>query len=389
MTAELSDDYWREGKITDEGLAKMYAALGQKRQVPGWNSEVTRDNIWHFALGVGDDNPLWWDEAYAKDSPWGQLIAPPYYIASHTTGPLVKPEHGQMSTAAYLPGVMGIYAGSRWEWRRPVHVGERISATAELADVKVSEGSRFGGKSVTQVEKLELTTEAGELVAEIFHTLKRFERQKIAASGGYLDRALANYTADDRARFEAHYDGEAAGLRRGAEPRYVEDVVVGETLGPMLKGPLTVSNILGFMMGYGSQLAGANRMLREQQKLHPSTKVVHPLNGVVDQYGAVHWDAELARAGGMPAPYDLGPQRFAWFTHLLTDWAGDHGFLQSLDFRFKTPNFLGDVTWITGSVMSVDLEAGLVTVQVQGANQLEAVNATAVAVVRLPRRSGG
>ncbi|HEX3367261.1 FAS1-like dehydratase domain-containing protein [Phenylobacterium sp.] len=388
MTSEaLTDDYWLEGRITDEGLAKMHAELGRKRQVPGWNSEVTRDNIWHFALGVGDDNPLWWDEVYAKASPWGRLIAPPYYILSHTTGPLVKPEHGQMSTAAYLPGVMGIYAGSRWEWRRPVHVGEKISATAELDSVQVNEGSRFGGRSVTQVEKLQLSTDEGEVVAEIFHTLKRFERQKIAASGGYLDRPLATYTAQDRERLEAHYDREAATLRRGAEPRYVEDVVVGETLGPMLKGPLTVSSVMGFILGYGSQMLGANRMAHDNLKLHPSTKVIHPVNGVADQYGAVHWDADLARAGGMPAAYDIGPQRFSWFTHLLTDWAGDAGFLVSQDFRFKTPNFMGDVTWITGEVTEVDAASGLVTIKITGTNQLEVVNSTAVAKVRLPRRT--
>jgi acyl dehydratase len=387
MTAEiLKEDYWLEGRITDEGLEKMYAALGRKRQVPGWNSEVTRDSIWHFAQGIGDDNPLWWDDDYAEASPWGRLVAPPGYIVSHTTGPLVKPEHGQMSTAAYLPGVMGVYAGSRWEWRRPVHVGERISATAELDKVEVNDSSRFGGRSVTQVEKLALQTERGEVVAEIFHTLKRFERREVAAGGGYLDRPLATYTAADRARIDRHYDGEAASLRRGAEPRYIEDVTVGERLGPMLKGPLTVGNIMGFLLGYGSQLLGANRLHHESLARHPSTQVIHPVTGIADQYGAVHWDADLAWAGGMPAPYDVGPQRFSWITHLLTDWAGDHGFLLSQDFRFKAPNFLGDITWINGEVVEVDLLAGLATVQITATNQLDAVNSTARAVVRLPRR---
>jgi acyl dehydratase len=385
MAAQLNDDYFREARITDGGLAKMRHALGKKRPVPGWNSVVTADSIWHFAMAIGDDNPLWWDEEYAKASPWGRLIAPPYYISSHTSGPLRLPEHGQMSSAAYLPGVMAMYAGTRWEWRRPVHVGERIKSTAELVDVKPSESGKFAGRSVTHVEKFELTTEDGEIVAEIFHTLMRFERRETTSRGKYLDRLLATYTAEDRARFERHYADEATALRRGAEPRFIDYVAVGDTLGPMLKGPLTVSHIVAFMGGYGNPMAGANRLEYEQYKLHPTTRLIHPTSGVADQYGAVHWDIELARVNGMPAPYDVGPQRFAWFAHLLADWSSDHGFIKSLDVRFRRPNFMGDVTWISGRVVSVDPTEGLATIQLAATNQLDEVSATAVGVVRLPR----
>ena|ERR1700722_20308582 len=147
MSHELRDEHVPEGRITDQGLAEMYAAIGRKREVPGWNSEVTPDSIWHFALGVGDDNPLWCDDSYGQASPWGRMIAPPYYLTSHTTGPLVRPEHGQIPSAAFLPGVTSVYAGLRWQWRRPVGVGEKVHATAELADVVANEGSR--GKAVT------------------------------------------------------------------------------------------------------------------------------------------------------------------------------------------------------------------------------------------------
>jgi acyl dehydratase len=384
MSAELSEVDAPEGRITEPGLAKMYAAIGRKREVPGWNSEVTRDSIWHFALGVGDDNPLWCDDNYARASPWGEMIAPPYYLISHTTGPLTKPEHGQIASAAFLPGVTSVYAGLRWEWRRPVHVGETVSAMAELADVVVSENSR--GKSVTQIEKMGLATASGELVAEVFHTIKRFERPSAPAGQPNAARPLATYAAKDRERLDNHYDREIATLRRGQSPLHIEDLAVGDTLGPMLKGPLTVSNIIGFMLGCGSPFAGTNRLHHDQQKLHPSTKIIHPVSGVADHYGAVHWDADLARANGMPAPYDEGPQRFSWFVHLLTDWIGDHGFLVSMDFRFKAPNFLGDITWIAGAVTARDLEHGLVTIELTGTNQLEQITSTAVAVVRLPRR---
>ena len=33
--------------------------------VEPWCYEVTRDNIRHYAHGIGDDNPLWCDPSYA------------------------------------------------------------------------------------------------------------------------------------------------------------------------------------------------------------------------------------------------------------------------------------------------------------------------------------
>ena len=42
-----------------------------------WCHEATRDNIRHYAHGIGDDNPLWTRTDYAKATAHGGLIAPP------------------------------------------------------------------------------------------------------------------------------------------------------------------------------------------------------------------------------------------------------------------------------------------------------------------------
>ena len=67
------------GAITDEGLADAAALIGEplRRTRMQWIETATRDAIRHFAWGVGDDNPLWLDPAYAAASPAGGLVAPP------------------------------------------------------------------------------------------------------------------------------------------------------------------------------------------------------------------------------------------------------------------------------------------------------------------------
>ena len=55
-------------KITEQGLADIRSRIGVKIEntVEPWNYEATRDGIRHYAHGIGDDNPLWCDPAYAE-----------------------------------------------------------------------------------------------------------------------------------------------------------------------------------------------------------------------------------------------------------------------------------------------------------------------------------
>jgi len=56
-----------EGVISDEILRKWTERLGVKLRIRNiFNTEATKDAIRHFVDGIGDTNPLWRDEEYAK-----------------------------------------------------------------------------------------------------------------------------------------------------------------------------------------------------------------------------------------------------------------------------------------------------------------------------------
>ena len=57
----------RYAKITDEAVDSLRRLIGVEitDTVEPWCYEATRDNIRHYAHGIGDDNPLWCDPAYA------------------------------------------------------------------------------------------------------------------------------------------------------------------------------------------------------------------------------------------------------------------------------------------------------------------------------------
>jgi len=106
-----------EGKITDEALAKWRERIGMKMRIGNiFNEWVNTDSLRHYADGIGDSNPLWRDEEYAKKTAWGGLIAPPnFYYSVFPTWVLQG-----------LPGIHAFHSGNDWTFYKPARLGDRI-----------------------------------------------------------------------------------------------------------------------------------------------------------------------------------------------------------------------------------------------------------------------
>ena len=72
----------RFAKITDAALDSLRRLIGVPiaDTVEPWCYEATRDNIRHYAHGIGDDNPLWCEPEYAASTTYGTVIAPPSFV---------------------------------------------------------------------------------------------------------------------------------------------------------------------------------------------------------------------------------------------------------------------------------------------------------------------
>ena len=63
-----------------------------------WYYEATRDNIRHYAHGIGDDNPLWCDPEYAAKTQYGSIVALPSFL--FTTSRIISGYCGGLSGRA-------------------------------------------------------------------------------------------------------------------------------------------------------------------------------------------------------------------------------------------------------------------------------------------------
>ncbi len=105
------------------------------RETAPVTTEIEKGAIIKFARAIGDENPLFNDEAGARKGPYGGLIAPPTFLRSVASS--------RMDLPFEIPFERVLDGGSEWEYFEPVRVGDRITAVAQLADI-VERTGRLG-----------------------------------------------------------------------------------------------------------------------------------------------------------------------------------------------------------------------------------------------------
>jgi hypothetical protein len=175
---------------------------------------------------------------------------------------------------------------------------------------------------------------------------------------------------------------------RGANPRYWEDVNVGDTTQPLVKGPLGV----GEMMAWAHSIGGGGEVhafkVRSLRK-HPAWGWKNPETGASETIDQVHEQEEAAKGIAIPAAYDVGAQRNSWVSQGITNWMGDDGFLKNLYCEYRRFNVYGDIQFIKAKVTRKYEKDGehLVDMDAWAENQRGEVTAPGKATVALPSKT--
>lgn len=97
--------------------------------------EITKAIIQRFARSIGDDNPLYFDEAYAKGTRYSGLIAPP---SIHALFLFACTDHDHFMRT---PGTVNM--GQNWWLHRPVRPGDTITLVSRCLDKLIRKGKTF------------------------------------------------------------------------------------------------------------------------------------------------------------------------------------------------------------------------------------------------------
>ncbi|MGH9113525.1 MAG: FAS1-like dehydratase domain-containing protein [Acidimicrobiales bacterium] len=383
---EKATDY----RFREEDIERAKALVG--RWAPSAAREhltsVTHDAMRNFARSYGDDNPLYTSEDYGTGTRWGAQIAPPMIPIG-----LNRPLRGDRpDTPIKRPSFRGIHvfvSGSTWHWYRPLTEDDELFSFGGTESV-AEKRSEFAERSVLVTYLSVKMNQRAEIVSTsrtlAIHTERKTARQK----GKYAAIEPATYTDGELAALDEIY---AAEEPRGAEPRWWEDVRVGEELRPMAKGPLTETDMIVFHAGgYGfvPYAPCSNRIAyKNRQRIAPF--YVRNEYGIPDVAQRVHWDSAWARAIGNPMAYDYGVMRDCHLSHFLTDWMGDDGWLVRQSSEIRKFNYIGDSHVITGEVVGKRVKDGnhVVDLEMRGTNQRGVVTCPGSATVALPSREHG
>jgi 3-hydroxybutyryl-CoA dehydratase len=111
--------------------------------------QVSAGDVEAFASVTGDDNPVHLDEAYAAATPFGGRIAHGMLGAGYISAVI----------GTKLPGPGTIYVSQTLRFRRPVRIGDSVTARAEIvaldeprARVTLKTTCLVNGKSVIEGE---------------------------------------------------------------------------------------------------------------------------------------------------------------------------------------------------------------------------------------------
>ncbi len=336
-----TDAVFPEALINDEMLAEVRKYIGVKLRTDDAisNREATAIAIRKFADGIGDTNPLWFDRAYAARTRYGTIVAPPSWVFSV----FAAVQYG-------FRALGGFHSSSDVEFALPVLKDDVITPAMTCTDVEGPKPSVFADRILVECNENLYTNQRGEVVTKLNFKVTHFERQQARKKGKYHAVQLPHpWTEEELQKIEDEVYNEE---RSGPNTPCWDDVEVGQELRPLVKGPISITDEVAFLIGGGAPIPRitAHRTALSFYRRHPAWVFRDPLSCGLEPIYAVHYNQAAARAQGLTYPYDVGFQRHCWQIHLLTNFAGDEGWVKRSYMELRRFVYLSDVVWLKGTI---------------------------------------
>ena len=145
------------------------------RSAPPMEMRVEYGKIREFAKAIKDDNPIYFDEGYAEKEAGGVMPPPTFTMTqAHWSDGVIGGPKLDMDLRRVLHG------GQEFEYVKPIHAGDKLTATGRISDVYKKPGKR-GGEMTFAVIETEFKNQKGEVVlysrSTVIETAKAVEKK--------------------------------------------------------------------------------------------------------------------------------------------------------------------------------------------------------------------
>lgn len=340
-----------------------------------------KTDIRRWVMAMDYVNPLHWDQEFASQTKFGDIIAPQSIAVSLDYG------HGcQPACVGHIPGSHLIFGGEEWWWYGThVKPGDQLFQERRFYDYKVVD-TKFAGPTMFSRGDTVHRNQNGGLVAKARSTAIRYLAEEAEKRGMYDATAGApkRWTKQELAEIDKIRHDWFMSNREGKSPHF-EEVQIGDKLPRRVIGPHSIASFtteyrafifniwgtFGWVAPEGVKDPWINQdpgwlpefaFDEELAKVDPRARdglYVGPSRG--------HIDDDYASEVGMSRAYGYGATMAAWNTDYLAFWAGHDGLVRHAKSDFRSPAFEGDVTFFDGEIVDKieNSEWGFPVVQVK------------------------
>ena len=361
----------------------------------------TKSDIRRWVMAMDYPNPLHWDGAFAKQTRFGDIVAPQSMAVGLDYGHGVWP-----ACVGYIPRSHLIFGGEEWWFHAPIRVGDQLFQERRFHDYNVVD-TKFAGPTMFSRGDTVHHNQNGVKVAKVRSTAIRYLADEAEKRGMYRNQLgeIKRWTEEELKEVDdLRYEWILSG-REGVSPRF-EDVKVGDTLPRRVLGPHSIASFTTEYRAFIFNIWGTFDWVApegvedpwinqdsgwiegfffdyERAKIDPRAG-----DGIYLGPSRGHIDSAKADEIGMARAYGYGATMGAWVNDYLAYWAGHDGFVRHVASRFAGPAFEGDVTYFEGTVVGKEDDsawgAPVVQVKVKLTNQDGGLLVGATAEVELP-----
>lgn len=142
--------------MAEEWIENLKKAIGKEGRPSVIHIE--RNMVKSFVEAIEDTNPLWLDEEYARKTPHkGAIVPPSMLVTSNFSGGQTRPELPPILLTRVLD------AGGEWEFLAPIRIGDALTITTKLKNIRETEGKL--GKMLLVIFETTHVNQRGDVVA--------------------------------------------------------------------------------------------------------------------------------------------------------------------------------------------------------------------------------
>jgi len=145
------------------------------REYPAISYEMGREKIREYARAVGDLNPLYLDEEAGRQSPYGDMIAPPAMASQYAVLPADLLFHDEEVGVDYE---MLLHGDQDYQYFQVIRAGDRLQVKGRIKDIYEKRSLQF------MIFESEVSNRRGEKVTVATSTFVIRPRQNAGQEEG-------------------------------------------------------------------------------------------------------------------------------------------------------------------------------------------------------------